>query len=120
MQALYEQYRPTTWDGVVGQEKAVKRINTIRKRGGLGGRAYWLAGNSGTGKTTIARIMASEVAGAFATEELDATDLSAAKLREVERKTTTRAIDGAGWAFIINEAHGLNKAAIRRSCDCAD
>ena len=48
-------------------------------------------------------------------EELDATDLSAAKLRDIEQ---TMAVFGFGQrngrVYIINEAHGLNKAAIRQ------
>ncbi|MGD2111652.1 MAG: hypothetical protein PVI86_19935 [Phycisphaerae bacterium] len=37
-QSLAEQYRPVTWDDVVGQDKVRRRIDAIRKRG-LGGRA---------------------------------------------------------------------------------
>ena len=56
---LYEQYRPTTWAEIVGQDKVIARIEHLRLRG-LAGRAYWIAGQSGTGKTTIARLLASE------------------------------------------------------------
>ncbi len=35
---LHEQYRPSTWDDVVGQDKPLARINALRKRG-LSGRA---------------------------------------------------------------------------------
>jgi DNA polymerase III gamma/tau subunit len=59
---LTERYRPTTWADVVGQEKTVGRLTALAKRGALTGRAYWLSGQSGTGKTTIARLLASEVA----------------------------------------------------------
>jgi len=48
---LTEQYRPTMWSEVVGQDKIVSRIQALAKRG-LTGRAYWLSGQSGTGKTT--------------------------------------------------------------------
>ena len=66
---LHEQYRPTTWGGVVGQDEAVKRFRTIAKRG-VGGRAFWIAGPSGTGKTTIARLIAAEIADPFNRIEL--------------------------------------------------
>ena len=51
---LTEQYRPQAWADVVGQDKIVQRIQALAKRG-LAGRAYWISGQSGTGKTTIAR-----------------------------------------------------------------
>jgi Holliday junction resolvasome RuvABC ATP-dependent DNA helicase subunit len=59
---LTERYRPETWADVVGQEKVVGRILALAKRGTIAGRAYWLSGQSGTGKTTIARLLAAEVA----------------------------------------------------------
>jgi replication-associated recombination protein RarA len=110
---LYEQYRPADWSEVVGQDKALSKLATLRKRG-LGGRAYWLSGQSGTGKTTIARLLAAEFADEWATEEIDATGLSAAKLQEIERRLSHRALGKGGFAILINESHGLNKAAIRQ------
>jgi DNA-binding NtrC family response regulator len=50
---LTEKYRPATWSDVVGQDKIVGRIRQLAQRG-LAGRAYWITGQSGTGKTTIA------------------------------------------------------------------
>ena len=57
MSTLFEQYRPRAWSDVVGQDKIVARIQLLAKRG-LAGRAYWLSGQSGTGKTSIARLIA--------------------------------------------------------------
>ena len=68
---LTERYRPQTWADVAGQDKVVSRIRALAKRG-LAGRAYWLSGQSGTGKTTIARLIAAEVASEWDTEEVDA------------------------------------------------
>ena len=113
MTTLFEQYRPSTWPEVVGQDKAIGRINTLRKRG-LGGRAYWLSGQSGTGKTTIARLLAAEVADDWTTEELDSSTLTPSRLDVIERKTAGRSLGAGGHALIINEAHGLSKAAIRQ------
>lgn len=110
---LFEQYRPQSWADVIGQEKIVTTIERLRQRG-LAGRAYWLSGQSGTGKTTIARLLAADVACEFCTEEIDATDLSAARVKEIERSSQTRGLDGRGRAYIVNEAHGLNRAAIRQ------
>ena len=110
---LYEQYRPKGWAEVVGQEKALAKLQTVGKRG-LAGRAYWVSGQSGTGKTTIARLLAAEVAEDWCTEEIDATDLSAARIRELERRMSLKGLGKGGQAFIVNEAHGLRKDAIRQ------
>ncbi len=58
---LTEQYRPKQWSEVVGQNKVIRRIQQLARRG-LGGRAYWLSGGSGQGKSTIGRLIASEIA----------------------------------------------------------
>ncbi len=110
---LHEEYRPTTWNDVVGQDKVLDKLALLRQRG-LAGRAYWLSGQSGTGKTTIARLIASEVADEFSIEEVDATDLSAARVREIERSMSSRGFGKGGRAYLVNEAHGLTKAAIRQ------
>jgi DNA polymerase-3 subunit gamma/tau len=111
---LYEQYRPGAWSDVVGQEKVLAKIGRLRSRG-LAGRAFWLSGQSGTGKTTIARLIASEVAEDWNTEEVDATDLSAARVRELERQSQSLGLGAkSGHAYLVNEAHGLNKAAVRQ------
>lgn len=58
MKPLYEAHRPQSWDEVVGQDKAVSKLLALKERVGLAGRAYWISGQSGTGKTTIARLIA--------------------------------------------------------------
>ena len=77
---LADKYRPTTWGDVVGQEKIVSRLRTLAQRGTLAGRAFWISGQSGTGKTTIARLIAQEVADPFMVAEVDAAALSVAEL----------------------------------------
>lgn len=110
---LHEQVRPTTWAEVVGQDKAIKLIDTLRRRG-LAGRAYFISGQSGTGKTTIGRLIAAEVADEWSTEEIDATTLTPAKLSEMERKQACKALGKGGHAVLINECHGLSKACVRQ------
>ena len=69
---LTERYRPNKWEDVIGQEKVVARLLAMRDRAGLGGRSFLLSGGSGQGKTTIARLIAGEVAGELATSEENA------------------------------------------------
>jgi DNA polymerase III gamma/tau subunit len=110
---LHEQFRPTTWAEVVGQDKIIARIQAMAKRG-LTGRAFWLSGSSGTGKTTIARLIAAEVADEFGIEEIDAGDLTIDRLREIERTQWTRPLGKGGRAIIVNEAHGLRAPIVRK------
>jgi len=112
---LFEQYRPSSWSEVVGQDKAVSRLLAIRDRSGLAGRAFWISGQSGTGKTTLARLIAAEVSDDLATEEIDASSLTVAEVQSIERRCRTRGMGiKTGRAFIVNESHGLRKDAIRQ------
>lgn len=111
---LTEKYRPKIWKDVVGQDKVLQRIELLRARG-LAGRAYSLIGASGTGKTTIARLLASEVADDFAIEEIDAGSCTVAALREIEGNWMLSGFGAkCGRAYIVNESHGLRKDAIRQ------
>jgi DNA polymerase-3 subunit gamma/tau len=111
---LAEAYRPKTWADVVGQDKIVERVRALASRG-LAGRAFWLSGQSGTGKTTIARLIAAEVADDVSTEEVDAAALTVAQLRDLEREMSVRGWgDKGGRAYVVNEAPGLRKDVIRQ------
>jgi replication-associated recombination protein RarA len=112
MMPLHEEYRPRDWSDVIGQDKAIKRVAALRRRG-LSGRAFWLTGASGVGKTTIAKLIASEVADDPFIQEFDANYLTATTLRECERQCWLSATGKGGRAFIVNEAHGLRRDVIR-------
>ena len=58
--ALYRKYRPTTFDGVVGQDAVVTALRNQVKYGQLG-HAYLFCGTRGTGKTSTAKIFARAV-----------------------------------------------------------
>ena len=110
---LHEQYRPQTWSEVVGQDKALAKIDRLRPRG-LGGRAFWCTGGSGSGKTTIARLIANEVAEDWAVEEIDGSKCNSAKVDEIEMTLRYRPIGGGCYVWIINEAHLLRPQVIGR------
>lgn len=110
---LTEKYRPRRFDEVVAQDKAIARIKAVGKNG-LGGRAFWITGSSGTGKTTIARLIAAEVADPFCTVEIDAGELNMPTLRDIERTQRLYGFGSkTGRAYIVNEAHGLTGAVMR-------
>ncbi len=111
---LFEQYRPTSLDSVLGQDKAVKTIKRLIERG-IGGRALWISGVSGTGKTTLARIIADHIADELYVQEFDCADqLTVSALDKIEQDMSYFAFGKGGKAIIINEAHGLRKQSIRR------
>ncbi len=111
---LCELYRPRSWADVCGQAKVIGTIRRLAAAGTLGGRAYWISGSSGTGKTTIARLLAAEIADELHVDELDASDLTPARLQEIERGMQFRGWGKGGKAYIVNEAHGLRKDAVRQ------
>ena len=113
MKPLYEKYRPRQWSKIVGQDKALAKIDAIRRRG-FGGRAFWFTGQSGTGKTTIALLLAAELADPFCIDEIDASGLTPAGVKEIERSLAYRGLGKGGRAVIINEAHGLRRDTIRQ------
>jgi len=111
---LHEKYRPTSWGDVVGQDSITKKLQRLARAGRIGGRAYWLAGSSGTGKTTIARLIGAEVAAPEYVIEMDAGDVSLDTIRRWEMDMRQYPLIGNGRAYVINEAHGLRRAVIRR------
>jgi DNA polymerase-3 subunit gamma/tau len=59
-QALYRKWRPQQWDQVVGQEHVVQTLRNAVKADRVA-HAYLFAGPRGTGKTTMARLLAKAV-----------------------------------------------------------
>ena len=112
---LAEKYRPAMLADVVGQDKAVARVELARK---LGKRCYWIAGPTGSGKTTIARIIAHEhCGGTEGVTELDsAGEVNAEQLERIDAALSVRFVWGGmeRRAWIINEAHYLKTAAVAK------
>lgn len=59
-EALYQKYRSQTFDEVVGQQYVVRSIKNAVKEGKVG-HAYLFCGPRGTGKTSMARLLARAV-----------------------------------------------------------
>ena len=113
MIVLHEKYRPRSLDELLGQPKAVRVVQALESRG-YGGRAYWISGPSGAGKTSLALILACYVADGPWIVELDASELTPARLREIEQSMFLYGCGKGGRAYIVNEAHGLRRDTIRQ------
>ena len=114
---LDERYRPQTLADVIGQDKATKRIELLQSRS-WGGRTYWLAGGSGTGKTTIARIIARTGADDLYIAETVGRLLTTTRLTEIRNSWVYLPMASRqGYALIVNEAHGLSRPVIELFLD---
>lgn len=114
MTALHVQYRPTTFDQVVGQSAVVASLKKVvfDKRG----KCFLFTGPSGTGKTTLSRILANSFCGGTANQhnivEIDAASTSAESLREIIQHSHYRAIGASPVkVHILDEVHKLSSAA---------
>lgn len=115
MTPIFRKYRPQSFAEFIGNEMIVRRLVALERRTGFGGRSLWLSGLSGTGKTSLAHIVAASVADEFGIEEIDAGQLTPARLADIERSMNTYAIGSKpGRAYLVDEAHGLRKDTIRQ------
>ncbi len=133
-QALYRKWRPRQWDEVVGQEHILQTLTNAVRAGRLG-HAYLFAGPRGTGKTSIARILAkavnclhpdparrpcNECDLCIAVNEnrfLDLIEIDAASntsvddVRDLRDKINFAPTQGKYKVYIIDEVHMLSVAA---------
>ena len=108
---LSEKYRPDRLSGLIGQEKAVQTVGKLMSS--LGGRGFWIQGKSGTGKTSLARIIAAHVADPLNTREIVGRQLTIGTLKELRDHWAYVAMgERSGYALIVNEAHGMAKPVI--------
>lgn len=108
-QSLYDKYRPTKFDQVVGQDSVVKSLKGSLER--ASNRTYMLVGPSGTGKTTLARI-AARTLGYQVTEIDAATYTGIDNMREVLRNLNFKPLDSTkGKVMIVDECHRLSGQA---------
>jgi replication-associated recombination protein RarA len=110
---LYEKYRAKTFAEIVGQEKALRVLLALKNQSWVG-QAILFVGPSGTGKTSMARLVAASAADSYATLEIDAQDLSMDTLREYERLSRFRPLGKGCHCFIVNECHGMSSKVVSR------
>ena len=110
---LYERYRPQTWDTFIGQEKAVRRVRRIVERPSFNGDCFWIAGPSGTGKTSMAWIIARQFADPFDIVELDGEACTIDAVRKASDLMQYTTLSGRYRAWIVNEAQAMTGRAVQ-------
>ncbi len=129
--SLYRKYRPKSFADVVGQEHIVTTLERAVQQGNLA-HAYLFAGPRGTGKTTIARILAKilltngigdevlqkQIIRAVDEENLvDLLEIDAASYTQVEHirdlieKIQFSPVVASTKVYVIDEAHMLSKSS---------
>jgi DNA polymerase III subunit gamma/tau len=131
--ALYRKYRPQDFDEVVGQEAVVRTLRNAIAHDQVR-QAYLFAGPRGTGKTSLARILAKALnceQGPTATPDktcnscvtiangtsLDVVEMDAASqrgiddVREIREHVVLQPVEGRFKVYILDEAHQLTDAA---------
>lgn len=119
MKALYRKYRPRTLAEVVGQEQVTKVLAKSLEKGKIS-HAYLFVGPRGTGKTSVARILAHEVNDfEYKLEDnyIDIIEIDGASnrgidnIRELREKANIAPTSGKYKVYIIDEVHMLTKEA---------
>src|SRR5579862_9898383 len=131
--ALYRKYRPQTFAEVVGQEAVVRTLTNALSTDAIR-QAYLFAGPRGTGKTSMARILAKclncgqgptttpdgtcHACRAIASgTSLDVIEMDAASqrgiddIREIRDHVVLQPVEGRYKVYILDEAHQLTDAA---------
>jgi len=111
-QVLYRKYRPQVFDEVLGQEHIVKTLLGAIRNGNIS-HSYLFSGSRGTGKTSIARILARELG----CKPRDLYEIDAASnrgiddIRELRESVQSHPFESLYKVYIIDEVHMLTKEA---------
>ncbi len=110
--SLYRKYRPSAFKDVLGQDHVVKVLQGALKEEHLA-HAYLFVGSRGTGKTSVARILARELGAS----ERDIYEMDAASntgvdnIRSLREEASTMPFESPRKVYIIDEVHMLSKGA---------
>lgn len=112
MEALATKYRPRTFKDVVCQDN-IKKVLTNQLETGEIKQAYLFCGSAGTGKTTSARIFASDVNGGKGKPiEIDgASNNGVDNIRSIIDDCRMKSLDSKYKVYIIDEVHMLSIGA---------
>jgi DNA polymerase-3 subunit gamma/tau len=111
-EVLYRKYRPQNFKEVIGQDTVVKALKGAIENEAVA-HAYLFAGSRGIGKTSIARIFASEIG----TTSNDIYEIDAASnrgiddIRALRDAVATLPFESKYKVYIIDEVHMLTKEA---------
>ncbi|MBP5656338.1 DNA polymerase III subunit gamma/tau, partial [Candidatus Saccharibacteria bacterium] len=119
MKALYRRYRPKTLSEVVGQKQITSVLEKSIQNGKIS-HAYLFIGPRGTGKTSVARILAHQINDfkyELEDDYLDIIEIDAASntgvdnIRDLREKAIIAPTKGKYKVYIIDEVHMLSKSA---------
>lgn len=114
MPSLHESHRPTDLESFIG-ESAIKQLRAIVSRKNFDGAAFLLQGGTGTGKTTLANIIANTFCDdPYDIEQVNGADCTVDEVRRIQSMFSLCSRGDSGYrACIVDEAHAMTPRAVQ-------